>query len=68
MRAKFSRTIQPRKCPGCGKLTTAPQSDAGLCNSCYDGAGYENEHYDNGHPEKLAQCPICSPENFPNWR
>ena len=34
------------------------------CSSCFEQAGYENEHYDGGHAEgELPDlCPLCGAE------
>lgn len=58
-RNRFSRYNQPVRCV-CGKLTT--QTVGGgteLCRACYDAAGLENEHNDNGHAERVKGCPVC---------
>ena len=67
---KFSRFIQPEPCVMCGKLTTysATQgNDCPQCKRCYDAGGMENEHLDNGHPEPIEGCPLCHPEEYPEW-
>lgn len=57
--------------------------DSTLCRLCWDYAGAENEHNDNGHDvitepneslaAEIAVCPVCNPELDPrnetkrNW-
>lgn len=50
-----------RHCHDCGvDITTAHKSDnPALCVDCYEAAGLENDHNDNGHPEFVEGCPVC---------
>ena len=55
------------KCESCGKtrqkanIATFLSATSGVCNECYEEAGYENEHYDGGHAEgsEPVKCPLC---------
>jgi hypothetical protein len=60
-----------RKCVVCGKAVTARNSAAKLrgalgyedmCADCYDDAGWENTHSDQGHGKgnRDPECPICA--------
>lgn len=50
-------------CECCGKRTRETgscESNVGLCLTCYDEAGLENEHEDGHHDaEPHADCPYC---------
>jgi hypothetical protein len=41
-----------------------------LCKKCYDRAGWENNHSDEGHGEKWGEpkfrldCPLCKEEGL----
>jgi hypothetical protein len=58
---RFSRHRQPLACRGCGKLTTGAIDSRGpdLCRKCYERAGLENDHEDNGHNTPMPNCPAC---------
>jgi AcrR family transcriptional regulator len=67
------RTRSGRKCTVCAKAVTARNSAAKLrgamgyddmCATCYDDAGWENTHSDQGHGKgnRDAECPICQAE------
>jgi rubrerythrin len=53
-------------CVECGKLTWREYANnqCGLCTTCFDRAGWENEHNDRGHEDPRygtpdENCPIC---------
>ena len=49
-------------CYDCGQSGTADMFDSSgtdLCLPCYDAAGLENEHSDNGHADPVTGCPTC---------
>lgn len=55
-------------CESCGKRTRetgGSESFCGLCAACYDYAGWENSHSDDGHENTEwgtgpnPNCPIC---------
>jgi len=49
-------------CACCGKKTRATDQDSagvGLCHLCYEVAGFENMHSDDGHEGILQDCEIC---------
>lgn len=67
------RTRSGRKCTVCGKAVTARNSAAkvhralgyeDMCVPCYDLAGWENTHSDNGHgpTNRKADCLVCQAE------
>lgn len=61
------------KCHDCKRRpidTDTAGRDSTLCTECYEYAGYENSHIDNGHDavfsdmsdahrEEIADCPVC---------
>lgn len=53
-------------CRICKKNTRAVQCGSAasilLCQDCYDRAGMENEHSDDGHEGEFENCPICFPK------
>jgi hypothetical protein len=60
--AKLSRANKMVKCSECGNLTHSAVggSNTGLCPTCYDVAGLENEHADGEHVNAPhASCPDC---------
>lgn len=49
-------------CKCCGKRTRETgecESGVGLCVTCYNEAGLENEHQDGYHDVPNANCPMC---------
>lgn len=49
-------------CRICGKQTRETgegESDVRLCVDCWDSAGQENCHSDDGHEGSFEDCPIC---------
>jgi hypothetical protein len=67
---RFTKGTNPgtRTCYCCGKRTWAANMDTSgtdLCKWCYEEAGLENEHSDDGpdHHGKGPQqdCPLCFP-------
>ena len=63
------------KCTECGRRADGEGRLVGLCDPCYDYAGWENTHTDFGHNEILAiaaeqrtaeqieeikNCPVCA--------
>lgn len=56
-----------RLCTDCDTRRVSSNPDVramDLCNPCYDYAGWENTHSDEGHAKNGADdtCPICHPE------
>lgn len=52
-------------CEFCGKRTWESRIDwsTGLCEQCYEDAGYENAHSDGHHDnEPDMNCPVCREE------
>lgn len=52
----------PRTCADCGTRLSSSNHDRDngpICNVCFDAAGWENDHMDNGHDEAVANCPLC---------
>lgn len=49
------------RCCGINQLDPSERDALGLemCAPCYEGAGLENEHSDDGHDEPVAGCPSC---------
>jgi hypothetical protein len=50
------------RCEDCGKRTRETgscESGVGLCLSCYDRGGLENEHNDGYHDTPDENCPKC---------
>jgi hypothetical protein len=62
-RNTFSRFNQPVPCRMCGKSTTWSEANGNhgldLCGPCFERAGLENDHLDNGHGSAVAGCPVC---------
>lgn len=63
----FKRGSGVYTCRVCGKRTRDVHNEEGqakLCSACYDEAGWENTHSDEGHASApdLARCPICQRE------
>jgi hypothetical protein len=63
-------------CADCGKRTRATKrdgADSRLCADCFEFAGRENEHSDNGHEggPKVEGCPVCcgvkSGKEYADW-
>ena len=50
-------------CSSCGKRTRSTgrgdNEHAGVCATCYDEGGMENDHSDQGHPTFHEDCPTC---------
>lgn len=49
-------------CRSCGKRTRETgnsESYSLLCLYCYDEAGQENTHSDEGHSGEFSKCTIC---------
>ena len=52
-------------CDWCGKRTRKIGDEPrGICNQCYEEAGYENEHNDHGpdhggNGPQPESCPLC---------
>lgn len=69
----MTTTRKLRKCIECGAPANSPTGD--LCNPCYEYAGWENTHTDEGHEEPRMHfdtsndirddCPVCHPELDP---
>jgi hypothetical protein len=56
-----------KACDFCGVLSWASRQDdtanQAMCTGCYDSAGYENEHQDGFHADRLeTRCPVCNPQ------
>lgn len=55
-------------CEDCGRKV-GKSGHPTLCKSCYDYAGWENNHSDEGHAngegESQDDCPVCHPELDP---
>jgi hypothetical protein len=49
-------------CCKANKLDPSDKDALGLelCPPCYEGAGLENEHTDDGHDMPVAGCPSCA--------
>jgi len=65
MKARFERGSGCYKCRVCGKRTRETgegESSIELCRRCYDEAGLENDHSDNGHFTLDEGCPTCRAE------
>lgn len=63
---RFRRGSAVYRCRHCGKKTRETgscESNNGLCASCYDSAGLENEHFDTGHETYVDGCPTCEQES-----
>lgn len=57
---RFTKTVQPEPCHGCGKNTTGIGSTY-LCRKCYDEAGLINAHSDGDHDDRPdPDCPNCA--------
>lgn len=67
MTATTARTARPKNCHDCGvKLTRSNYSvremgDSPLCRDCFDLAGWENTHNDQGHDDLICKCPKVRP-------
>ena len=65
IRSGFEKGSGCYKCRACGKLTRSTgrgdNEHVGLCADCYDDAGQENLHSDEGHEGAYADCAICHP-------
>lgn len=50
------------ECDECKQVLPAPDFDGnGCCPSCWEEAGFENEHSDGYHEQaRQAGCPLCS--------
>jgi hypothetical protein len=64
-RNRLSRFNQPDViCLCCGKRTTRNSGEGtDLCGTCYDSAGYENQHSDTGgdhYGMDSSDCPTCN--------
>lgn len=65
------RTKLPTRCVGCNVRLNSENRASSLgfgighdfadtCMKCYDAAGLENEHSDQGHDEPVENCPSCN--------
>jgi hypothetical protein len=55
-----------KACEFCGVLSWASRQDetanSACCTACFDAAGYENEHQDGYHADRVEPlCPTCDP-------
>ena len=51
------------ECESCGKKTRETgdgESQGGMCVTCWEESGLENEHSDSGHAEPVEGCPTCA--------
>lgn len=58
-------------CRLCGKHTRQTDPDSAaieLCGLCYEVAGIENQHSDDGHKGLIRDCEICLAEMTPKAR
>lgn len=70
----MTTTRKPTNCSDCGtKLTSSTRTPdhTDLCAACYDYAGWENTHDDEGHDDMgngsvdndiRSHCPVCKGE------
>ncbi len=61
----FMRGFSVFVCGSCGKQSryTGEQAlGSELCPKCWEEAGLENEHSDDGHAEFNPDCPTCRAE------
>lgn len=62
---RFEKGSGVYKCRGCGRKTRSTgrgdNENVQMCTTCYDEAGFENEHSDGGHQsgDYLEECPTC---------
>jgi hypothetical protein len=67
--AKAKRT--KRTCTVCGVRLTArnnnPANNSDLCDTCFEQAGWENDHQDGNHKpgSEMDRCPMCNPDIVP---
>ena len=62
-RSHFKRGSGCYTCRECGKRTRdlGDGADLQMCLACYDYAGWENTHSDEGHDRRPdADCPVCA--------
>jgi hypothetical protein len=54
------RNAGTKVCAGCGKRVWKHSGQGtDFCERCYERAGLENEHTDNGHEVSTPNCPLC---------
>ena len=63
----MTTTRKPAHCLDCGrKLTSSTRDDTNpsLCTACFEYAGWENTHNDEGHDDSDDRfdgcCPVCT--------
>lgn len=61
--ARFAKGSGCYVCRGCGKRTRATgrgdNEHVEMCAKCYDDAGQENLHSDEGHAGPFESCVLC---------
>ena len=60
--SKFQNRSAVYKCASCGKQTRETgdgESSVEMCAACYEIAGMENQHSDEGHKGDLENCQEC---------
>jgi hypothetical protein len=64
--SRFQRGSGCYICQGCGKRTRSTgrgdNEHVRMCEDCYDEAGLENMHSDEGHAGEFDVCEICHPK------
>jgi hypothetical protein len=59
---RFQRGSGVYTCGNCGKQTRetgAGESSVEMCRDCYVKGGIENQHTDDNHPGRIADCKEC---------
>jgi hypothetical protein len=60
------QVVMTFRCPmRCGRPLDPTDKDSlglDLCPQCFEEAGWENDHSDNGHETPVPNCPTCKAE------